>query len=71
MATDAENLRAAKSSLLAKIAAVSASPKLSYSIDGQSVDHNAYRRSLLAEVGEIDKLIQAAQGPFELHTEMR
>jgi len=66
--SDATNLATSRSNLLAELASVTASPKASYSIDGQSVDHNAYRRSLLAELREINELTAAIGGPFEVET---
>lgn len=66
--SDATNLTAARSNLLTELASVTANPKKSYSIDGQSVDHNAYRASLLANLKSINELISAVGGPFEVET---
>jgi hypothetical protein len=37
----------------------------SYSIDGQWVDHTAYRQALLNELAKINELIARAEGPIE------
>ena len=66
--TDATNLTTARSNLLTELASVTANPKKSYSINGQSVDHNAYRASLLANLKDINELISAVGGPFEVET---
>lgn len=65
MATDLENLLTIRSNLLAALADISANPKPTYSINGQSVSHNEHRRSLLEEVKSINALIVQADGPYE------
>jgi hypothetical protein len=68
MPTDLANLQSRKSAILAALAALaSTSPggKPTYNIDGQMVDHTQYRLSLYQELEAIDRLIAAAQGPFE------
>lgn len=64
MATDAENLAAAKSALLAALAANAGKPN--YTIDGQSVTHG----ELFDRLAKIDEALAAIGGPFELQTEM-
>ena len=64
MATDAENLAAAKSALLATLAANGHKPN--YSIDGQSVSWG----ELWDRIKKIDEALAATEGPFELQTEM-
>ncbi len=66
--SDLSNLTTIRSNLLTKLASVTADPKPSYLIDGQSVDHNAYRRSLLDELKATTELISAIGGPFEVET---
>ncbi len=66
MATDLENLATIKSNYLAALAADSTNPKKSYSIDGQSVNRDAWRESLFKRIAEIDELLTSAQGPFEV-----
>ena len=39
--------------------------KPSYSIDGQQVDHVAYRKSLYEELALLNQQITILQGPFE------
>lgn len=63
MATDAENLAAAKSALLAALAEHGAKPN--YSIDGQSVSWG----ELWDRLAKIDAALAATEGPFELQTE--
>ncbi len=66
--SDATNLASARSNLLAELVTVTASSQKSYSIDGQSVDHNAYRMSLLKSLREINELMAAIGGPYEVET---
>jgi len=67
MATDLENLQTYRTNLLTELASVT--PARSYSIDGQSVDHNASRRSLLEELRMIEDRIGALQGPFDVNSQ--
>lgn len=69
MPTDLENLQTARSSLITKIAAVYASPKADYSIDGQSVSHSAYAAMLTQRLAELDDLIARESGPYEHKTQ--
>ncbi len=64
--SDLTNLATYRSAILTELAGITLTK--SYSIDGQSVDHNAYRRSLLAELAEINKVLLAISGPFEVET---
>ena len=65
MATNAENIATIKANLLTALATESASPKPSYSVDGQSVDWNGYRASLLAQIASLNALLSTEAGPFE------
>lgn len=65
MATDAENIIAMRSALLATLAAEAANPKPSYSIDGQSVDWNGYRSALLSQVQSLNAMLPTFVGVFE------
>ena len=67
MATDLENLLTRRSNILSTLAGLTS--KASYSIDGQSVDHNVYRKSLLEELSLINGMIEALEGPVEIITE--
>ena len=68
MATDLENLTTIRSNLLTALATASASPKASYSIDGQSVDYNGYYAALWGQLEQVNKQISTAGGPFEVET---
>lgn len=57
MATDLENMKTARSAYLTELATGNVKP--SYSIDGQSVDWNAYRASLLESIAKLNALIAA------------
>lgn len=65
MATDAQNIATIKSNLLAALATESASPKPSYSIDGQQVDWNGYRAAMMKQIADCDALLAVAAGPWE------
>ena len=73
MATDLENLKTRRSAILTELAALSSTAsggKPNYTINGQSVDHIGYKRSLYDELKTIDELIVALQGPFEVVSEV-
>jgi len=57
MATNLENLETIKSNLLTALASITASPKPTYSIDGQSVSWGDYYRSLMDQVKAVNELI--------------
>ncbi len=63
------SLTNARANLIAKYEEATANPKPSYSVDGQSVSHSEYRRSLLEEILRIDELLAREgddnAGPFE------
>ena len=61
--TELESLQARKDTLLAELAALASQP--SYSIDGQWVDHTAYRQALLNELDKLNELLVRAEGPTE------
>lgn len=69
MATDAENLRTARSNFIAQLAAISASPKPSYSVNGQQFDWVGYYTFLTQQIAQIDNLIAAEDGPYEVQVE--
>ena len=64
--SDLDNLLARRTAILTELNTLAS--RVSYKIDGQEVDHNAYRKSLLDELKAINELIDAAQGPFEVET---
>lgn len=61
---DTAMLETRRQTLLAEIAAITS--KRSYNIDGQAVDHNAYRRHLLEELKSLNELIATSGGPWEI-----
>jgi hypothetical protein len=68
MPTELENLLTRRANILAELAAMTPAAsggKPSYSIDGQQVDHTAYRRSLYDELAAIDQRVAALAGPVE------
>jgi hypothetical protein len=67
MPSDLEQLATIKSQTLALIATITANPKPTYSIDGQSVDWSEYLRRLQETVAWCDQQL-AAQAPFEFET---
>jgi hypothetical protein len=65
---DLDNLLTRRSNIIAELAAMNPSAsggKPSYSIDGQEVDHVAYRKSLYEELALLNQQITIIQGPFE------
>lgn len=71
MATLAENLKTRRDAIGAELAAMSstsAGGKPSYSINGQSVSHTEYRKSLYDELAMIDQQLARAEGPIEVET---
>jgi len=66
--SDLENLLTRRSNVIAELAAINSSAnggKPSYTIDGQTVDHVAYRKSLYEELAMLNRQIAIMQGPFE------
>lgn len=64
--TDLENLLTRRSAILAELAAGPSKPN--YTVDGQSVAWNEYRRSLLDELTMLNAQIAVAEGPWEIET---
>jgi hypothetical protein len=67
MPSDSEQLALIKSQTLAVIAQITAAPKPSYDVDGQSVAWTEYLRRLQETVAWCDERL-AAEGPFEIET---
>ena len=65
--SDLDQIRAIKSQTLARVAEITAAPKPSYQIDGQSVDWNEHLRQLLATAAWCDAQLARAE-PVELHS---
>jgi hypothetical protein len=67
MPSDSEQLALIKSQTLAVIAQITAAPKPSYDVDGQSVAWTEYLRRLQETVAWCDERL-AADGPLEIET---
>ncbi len=67
MPTDAQQIAAIKSQTLAVLAQLTASPKPTYYIDGQTVAWNEYLVRLRATVDWCDRKL-AGEEPFEIHS---
>jgi hypothetical protein len=71
MASTAENianLQTRRDAIYAELAAMTSTSvggKPNYSIDGQSVDHVTYRKSLYEELGSINDILASIGGPIE------
>lgn len=68
MPSDLEQLQTIRSQALASIAEITANPKPSYTVDGQSVSWNSYLRRLRQTVDWCERKINGEQ-PFELRTQ--
>ena len=67
MPTDLEQLRTIRSQALATIAQITADPKPSYTIDGQSVSWNSHLRRLRQTVDWCDRML-AGEAPVEIRS---
>jgi hypothetical protein len=68
MPADLEQLQAIKSQTLALIAELTANPKPTYSLDGQTVSWNQYLATLQATVDWCERKL-AGEEPFEIHSQ--
>ena len=68
MPSDLEQIRTIKSQTLAIIAELTANPKPTYYIDGQTVSWNAYLARLQATVDWCERKL-AGEGPFEIRSQ--
>lgn len=68
MPADSTQIATIKTQTLALIAQITATPKPSYSIDGQSVSWGEYLRQLQETVAWCDQQLAAAE-PFEIHSQ--
>lgn len=68
MATQAENLTTAANNIAATLASISASPKPTYSVDGQTVSWSEYFQMLTMQISVLRRQAQEADGPFEVRT---
>jgi hypothetical protein len=67
MPTDAAQLATIKTQTLAIIATITAVPKPTYSIDGQTVSWGEYLQQLQETVAWCDRQL-AGEEPFEIHS---
>lgn len=63
MATVLETLQATRERIVLELSTMSLKP--SYSIDGQSVDHDGHRKALMEQLAKIEELIRNEAGPEE------
>jgi len=68
MPSDSEQIQAIKSQTLARIAELTAQPKPTYYLDGQSVSWNEYLARLQATVDWCDRQL-AGQEPIEIRSQ--
>lgn len=68
MPSDLEQIQAIKSQTLALIGELTAQPKPTYSLDGQSVSWSEYLQRLQATVQWCDRQL-AGQEPIEIHSQ--
>jgi len=68
MPSDLEQIQAIKSQTLARIAELTAQPKPTYYLDGQTVSWNDYLARLQATVDWCDRHL-AGQEPIEIHSQ--
>jgi hypothetical protein len=64
-----DDLQAARTNVAARIAEITASPKPSYSLDGQSVSWESYLSTLTKQMQELNRLIQIEGGIVWLPTQ--
>jgi len=68
MPSDLQQIRTIMSQTLAIIAELTANPKPTYYIDGQTVSWNDYLKSLQATVDWCERKL-AGREPFEIHSQ--
>lgn len=69
MPSNAEQLSAIKSNILATLAEITnpATRKISYSVDGQSVSWTEYQRLLMEQLRSVNELLQF-ETPYEIRS---
>lgn len=70
MASQYQMLDIAVTNLTAKIAELSADPKPSYSVDGQSFSHTEYFQMLTESLGILITQRRRLQGPYQVMTKV-
>ena len=68
MPNDLEHLQTIKSQTLALIAELTANPKPTYSLDGQTVSWSQYLATLQATVDWCERKLSGEE-PFEIHSQ--
>lgn len=63
-----DDLIAAKANVSGQLAAMTVSPKPTYSINGQSVTWQSHFDSLVTKLENLNKLIQVEAGPLQFET---
>ncbi len=66
MATRAQNLDTALDNVAAQLALITANPKPTYTVDGESVSWTEHFTALLEQQENLEKARQRADGPFEV-----
>jgi hypothetical protein len=62
------NLTTSRDNLAIRLAEISANPKPTYSVNGQSFSHVEFQRYLLDAIKEIDDLLVSRESPYEIHS---
>lgn len=68
MATDLENLKTIRSNLIAALLADSADPQPTYSLDGESISRQEWRKGVQEQIKEYTELI-ITEEPFISETQ--
>lgn len=71
MATYLENLTTARDNVAANLAAMTASPKPTYSVDGESYSWSELFSTYTQQLEALEKAIQRASGPFVVRSRAR
>lgn len=64
-----DSLNTAKANVLANLLAITANPKPTYSLDGQTVSWNDYQKMLTDQLTTLNSLIVVESGPFSYTTQ--
>lgn len=68
MATRAQNLQTALNQMAERLVEVTASPQMTYSVDGKSYDKNGYINLLINDMKPLEDALARASGPYEIST---
>ena len=64
-----DDLTTARDQIAARLVEITASPKPSYTVDGQTVSWTAYLKELREAMSSLDAEILKADGPYEIRTQ--